>query len=87
MGVRCFPPPSLSPSPSLRNVLGNVSRHWHLLHCAPNDVETSIQCQGDESLATELIISITHDSVLLSPLLALQYKCQRHYQFGIGRSG
>lgn len=65
----------------LKNVLGNVSRHWHLLYHTPNDVEASIQCQRDESLAMELIISITHDSVVLSPLLALQYKCSEHYQF------
>lgn len=71
----------------LRNVLGNVFRHWHLLHCTPDDVETSIQCQVDESLAMELIISITHDSVELSPLLALQYKFWEHYQFGSGLSG
>lgn len=79
MGVRYF-----TLSLCLRNVLGNVSRHWHLLQRTPNDVETSIQCQGDESLAMELIISITHDNVALSPLLALQHKCHEHYQFGNG---
>lgn len=30
----------------------------------------------------ELIISITHGCVVLIPLLALQYKCQEHYQLG-----
>lgn len=74
----------LSLSLCLRNVLGNVSRHWHLLHHTPNDVETS---QRDESLAMELIISITHDSVALSPLLALQHKCREHYQFDNGLRG
>lgn len=54
----------------LRNVLGNIPHHWQLLHYTPSDVESSIQCQGDESLAMELIISITHDRVVLSSLWA-----------------
>lgn len=78
---------SLFLSLSLRNVLGNISQHWHLLHCTPNDVESSIKCQGDESLAMELIISITHGRVVLSSLLIRQYECQEHYQFGSGLSG
>ncbi|KAK1891263.1 SH2 domain containing adapter protein F [Dissostichus eleginoides] len=49
--------------------------------CTPNDVLRSIQCQGDESLAMELIISITHDSVVLSPLLDPKCRCQEYYQF------
>lgn len=56
------------------------------LVCTPSDAERSIQCQGDESLATELIISITHGHMALSCLLARQYDCQEHYRFSSGRT-
>lgn len=46
---------------------GKYLWHWHLpWSVLPSDVERSIQCQGDESLAMELIISITHGHMALS---------------------
>lgn len=45
----------------LRNVSGNAPTAC--AHRAPNDAERVFQCQGDESLAAELIISITHGRV------------------------
>lgn len=64
---------------------GKYLWHWHLLVCTPIDVERSIQCQGDESLSMELIISITHGHAALSCLLARQDDCQEHYKFSSGR--
>lgn len=60
---------------------GKHLQRWHLLHCTLKDMEHSIQCQGSESLAMEMI---THGHMVLSLLLALQYECQEHYQFGSG---
>lgn len=44
-----------------------VGKRPHLLRRAPDDAERVFQCQGDESLAAELIISITHGHVALKP--------------------
>lgn len=49
----------------LRNVSGNAPTAC--AHRTPNDAERVFQCQGDESLAAELIISITHGRVAQTP--------------------
>lgn len=65
--------------PRLKNVLGKYLWHWHPPWVgAPSDVERSIQCQGDESLAVELIISITHGHMAVSCPLPPQNDCQVH---------
>lgn len=73
MGVRSFSPPLF------------FFFDWNICREISPSIGTScttccvgggtIQGQGDDSLATELIISVTHDSV------ALQYRCREHYQF------
>lgn len=64
---------------------GKYPWHWHIPWSTPSDVERIIQCQGDESLAMLLIISITHGHMALGCLLARQYNCQEHYQFSVTR--
>lgn len=70
----------------LRNVSGNAPTAC--AHRTPNDAERVFQCQGDESLAAELIISITHGRVAQTPPptprphpLGFHHKCQPVWQW------
>lgn len=71
----------------LRNVSGNAPTAC--THRTPNDAERVFQCQGDESLAAELIISITHGRVAQTPPvppprphpLGFHHKCQPVWQW------